>query len=115
MAQRKVNFTWELKNAGWKWEASHYEGNGIFFGKVSSPFVPSGELGTWYLWEILQNGAVLTKGSQADVLAITSSKQSQKAMKVQKQAYTTGELFGSAVPSNVKDIFNVKKETGVWD
>jgi len=32
-----------------------------------------------------------------------------------KQAYTTGELFGGAVPSNVKDIFNVKKETGGWD
>ena len=97
MAQRKVNFTWEIKNAGWKWEASHYEGNGIFYGKVTSPFVPYGEYGTWYLWEILQNGAMLTKGTQQEVDAITSSKQSQKAMKVQKA------------------FFDVKKETGVWN
>lgn len=80
---RKCNFTWELRSAGWKWEASHYEGNGIFYGKVTSPYT-SGDYGTWYLWEILQNGAVLTKGSQADVDKLTQTKGAKKAMMVQQ-------------------------------
>lgn len=81
---RKCNFTWELKGAGWKWVASHYEGGGIFYGKVTSPYVPYGEYGTWYYWEIKQNGAVLTSGSQADVDKLLSPKGTQKAMAIQQ-------------------------------
>jgi len=77
---KKVSFIWELKGAGWKWEASHYEGSGIFYGKVTSPFCPNGEYGTWYYWEIKKNGAVLTSGSQADVDILVEKKATKKAM-----------------------------------
>jgi hypothetical protein len=82
--QRKVNFIWEIPFAGWRWEASRYEGNGIFFGKVKSPFVPDGELGTWYYWDIKQNGAILVQGSQTELDKLIGSKSTQKAMEFQR-------------------------------
>jgi len=94
---KKVSFTWELKGAGWKWEATHYEGGGIFFGKVTSPFAPSGELGTWYYWEVKQNGGVLTKGSQADVDKLLSPKGTQKAMAFQQGAMDGRELVKKTI------------------
>jgi len=74
LKMKKVSFVWELKGAGWKWEASHYEGHGIFYGKVTSPYVPNGEYGTWYYKEIIQNGAILTSGNQADVDKLIETK-----------------------------------------
>ena len=62
---KKVDFTWKV--GGWTWEAEKYEGNGIFFGKVTSPIVPKGEYGTWYLWEIENEGAKLVKGNSAEL------------------------------------------------
>ncbi len=79
---KKVNFVWELKEHGWRWEASHYQGNGIFYGKVTSPFVPSGEFGTWYIWEIEQNGAILVSGNKEELDEI--KKKSQKVQIIQK-------------------------------
>lgn len=79
--KRKVDFVWELPLTTWRWEASHYEGNGIFFGKVSSPFVPKGEYGNWYLWEIEQEGAILVKGDKTLLAKIRI--QSQKKKRVQ--------------------------------
>lgn len=93
---RKCNFTWEIAGAGWKWEATHYEGSGIFYGKVTSPYSPQGEYGTWYYWEIMKNGAVLTKGSQADVDKLVQTKGSKKAMAYQQA------------------ILDVDDETKIW-
>jgi len=62
---KKVDFVWKV--GGWTWEAEKYEGNGIFFGKVTSPIVPEGEYGTWYLWEIENEGAKLVKGNSAEL------------------------------------------------
>jgi hypothetical protein len=79
---KKVSFKWELPDKSWTWEATRYEGNGIFFGKVTSPFVPEGEWGTWYLWEIERNGARLVKGDKAFIVQV--KKRSAKTMEVQK-------------------------------
>jgi hypothetical protein len=81
---KKVNFIWELQGGSWRWVATHYQGNGIFFGQVFSPFTPEGEYGTWYYWEIKQNGAVLVRGSQQELDKLLSTKQTQKAMQYQK-------------------------------
>jgi hypothetical protein len=78
---KKVNFVWSV--ADWKWEASEYQGNGIFFGKVTSPIVPDGEYGTWYLWEIEQNGAKLIKGDISE-LNILKEKIKKDTTKLQK-------------------------------
>jgi len=81
--KRKVNFIWEIPHAGWRWVATHYEGSGIFFGKVTSPFVPDGEFGSWYYWDMKQNGAILVQGSQAELDKLLGSKSTQKAMAIQ--------------------------------
>ena len=105
---KKVSFTWELKGAGWKWEATHYQGNGIFFGKVTSPYVSYGELGTWYYWEVKQNGGVLTKGSQADIDKLLDTKQTKKAMGFQ-QRLLGEDLSGSKL---VKDTIDKTRRMG---
>lgn len=64
---RKVSFTWK-NSQGWKWEASEYQGHGIFFGKVTSPYVPEGEYGTWYLWEIEKDGYAQLVEGDAELL-----------------------------------------------
>jgi hypothetical protein len=85
--QRKVSFTWQTLDGSWRWVATHYEGNGIFFGKVTSPFVPNGELGTWYVWELKENPSVrLVKGSPAELNKLLATKQTEKAIKFQKSA-----------------------------
>jgi len=81
--EKKVNFVW--KTSGWLWEATHYNGHGIFYGKVTSPFVPNGEFGTWYYWEIKQIGAVLTKGNQQELNKLLNKKQTQKDMEWQQR------------------------------
>jgi len=78
---KKVNFIWSVGD--WKWEASEYQGHGIFFGKVTSPIVPDGEYGTWYLWEIEQNGAKLIKGDISE-LNILKEKIKKDTTKLQK-------------------------------
>jgi len=79
---RKVRFVWK-NNLGWTWEASEYQGNGIFFGKVTSPYVPEGEHGTWYLWEIERDGgAVLAEGDNELLQRI--KEKSSKAAKMQQ-------------------------------
>jgi len=87
---KKVNFTWELKGKDWKWEATNYEGHGIFFGKVTSPYVPSGEYGSWYHQEIINEGAVLTKGSFDELNKLLSTEGTKKAMKFQKEFMDIG-------------------------
>ena len=77
---RKVKFIWKARD--WTWEATRYEGNGIFYGKVTTPIVPHGEYGTWYLWEIELNGAVLVKGDKARLDKIRET--SKKAMEMQR-------------------------------
>lgn len=72
MATKKVNFVWAVP--GWRWEATHYNGHGIFFGRVTSPYVPQGEYGTWYLWEIEGSGARLVKGDKKKLDEIKKKK-----------------------------------------
>jgi hypothetical protein len=81
---KKVAFTWKLP--GWTWEATRYEGNGVFYGKVTSPFTPSGEYGTWYLWEIENEGAKLVSGDGAVIDKIRQ--------KTKKTATFQKSLFG---------------------
>ena len=78
---KKVNFVWVLP--GWKWTATHYQGNGIFYGLVTSPFVTDGEYGTWYYQEIKSQGARLIVGSQTELDSLLNTKQTQKAMAYQ--------------------------------
>jgi hypothetical protein len=79
---KKVDMVWE-NNMGWKWQATNYEGNGIFFGKVTSPFVPEGEYGSFYLWEIEEDGkARLVKGDKSFLEEI--KRKSAKAIEMQK-------------------------------
>lgn len=59
-----------------------YEGHGIFYGVVTSPYVPTGEYGTWYIWEIEEVGAKLVKGDRKKLDEIR--KKSEKARKMQK-------------------------------
>ena len=65
MAQRKCSFVWKSPDGSWTWTATHYEGNGIFFGTVTSPYVPDGEMGTWYYNDIATYP--LVKGSEAEL------------------------------------------------
>jgi hypothetical protein len=81
MPKKKVNFVW--KSGNWTWEANKYEGNGIFFGKVTSPYTPEGEWGTWYLWEIEEQGAKLIKGDQT-LLDVLKEKIGRDKIKMQK-------------------------------
>ena len=84
--RRKVSFVWKTLDGSWVWTSTHYEGNGIFFGKVTSPFVPQGEYGTWYVHQLIGNPAVrLVKGTQAELNKMLNSKQTQKAMELQKK------------------------------
>lgn len=76
------DFVWKLPDGSWKWEAMKYEGNGIFYGKVTSPIVPDGEYGTWYIWDVEQNGGVLIQGNPKTYQEI--KKTSQKAQQLQK-------------------------------
>ena len=78
----KVIFAWELPNKSWKWEATKYEGNGIFFGKVTSPIVPDGEWGTWYLWDIENVDAKLGSGDKELLAKIRAG--SKKAREIQR-------------------------------
>jgi hypothetical protein len=80
---KKMVFVWKLP--GWTWEASRYEGNGIFYGKVTSPFVKDGEWGTWYLWEIEKEGARLVSGDKAVLDDIR--RKSKKATEMQKAVF----------------------------
>ena len=77
---KKMVFIWKLP--GWTWESIKYEGNGIFYGKVTSPYVPTGEYGTWYLWEIEGQGAKLVKGDKQ--LLDKIRKQSKKKAEMQR-------------------------------
>jgi hypothetical protein len=81
MPRKKVNFVWKAGN--WTWEATKYEGNGIFFGKVTSPYVPEGEYGTWYLWQIEEQGAKLVRGNKVE-LDVIREKRKKDVMKLQK-------------------------------
>lgn len=81
MPKKKVNFAWKAGN--WTWEASRYEGNGIFYGKVTTPYVPEGEWGTWYLWEIEEQGAKLIRGNKVE-LDVIREKRKKDVMKLQK-------------------------------
>lgn len=96
--RRKVHFVWEIILAGWRWEATHYEGNGIFFGRVKSPYVPEGELGTWYYWEIVNNGAVLVEGDANQLKILLSAKSAQKAMTYQQA------VMGGDTIENIKQV-----------
>lgn len=87
---RKVSFTWK-NNTGWKWEATEYQGHGIFFGKVTSPIVPEGEYGTWYLWEIEKDGKAYLVEGDKELLAKIKEK-SGKTM--ERQQKIMGTLFG---------------------
>jgi hypothetical protein len=78
---KKVDFVWKLAN--WTWEAQKYEGNGIFYGKVTTPYVPEGEYGTWYLWEIEEQGAKLVRGNKIE-LDVIREKRKKDVMKLQK-------------------------------
>lgn len=79
---KKVNMIWK-NDVGWTWEADHYEGNGIFFGKVSTPYVPEGEYGSFYLWEIEKDGrAKLVMGDQKFIDEV--KRKSKKAMDFQR-------------------------------
>lgn len=79
---KKVSFIWK-NNSGWTWTAEKYEGNGIFFGKVTSPYVPEGEYGTWYLWEIERDGNAKLIEGDAGLLA-DIKKRSEKVAKTQQ-------------------------------
>jgi len=79
---KKVGFVWK-NNSGWTWNAERYEGNGIFFGKVTSPIVPEGEYGTWYLWEIERDGGANLVEGDRELLA-EIKKRSEKAAKAQQ-------------------------------
>jgi hypothetical protein len=81
MAKKKVDFIWKYGN--WKWQATKYEGNGIFYGKVTTPYVPEGEWGTWYLWEIEEQGAKLIRGNKTE-LDVIREKRKKDVMKLQK-------------------------------
>jgi hypothetical protein len=81
MPKKKVDFVWKVAN--WTWEASRYEGNGIFYGKVTTPYVPEGEWGTWYLWEIEEQGAKLVRGNKIE-LDVIREKRKKDTMKLQK-------------------------------
>jgi hypothetical protein len=76
-----AKFVWETPDKSWRWEATKYQGNGIFFGKVTSPYVPEGEWGTWYVWEVEEN-AKLVAGDR-DALA-KMKKNSERAQTLQK-------------------------------
>jgi hypothetical protein len=79
---KKVDIMWK-NGEGWTWLATRYEGNGIFYGKVTSPFVPEGEYGTWYLWEIEEDGgAILFKGDEKFLNEI--KRKSAAAMDIQR-------------------------------
>jgi hypothetical protein len=60
---KKVHFIWATPDSRWTWTATRYEGNGIFYGRVNSPYVPDGEYGTWYLWEV-EKHANLVEGDR---------------------------------------------------
>jgi len=80
---KNVSFKWK-NNVGWTWEATKYEGNGVFFGKVTSPYVTDGEYGTWYLWELEESGSgVRLVEGDAGLLA-KIRKYSEKSMLIQK-------------------------------
>lgn len=82
--KRKVNFVWKTVDGSWTWTSTHYEGNGIFYGKVTSPFVPHGEYGTWYVHELKGNPSVrLIKGSSAELDKLLDTKQTKDAIKFQ--------------------------------
>lgn len=74
-------FVWETPDKSWRWEATKYQGNGIFFGKVTSPYVPEGEWGTWYVWEVEQN-AKLVSGDKEKLTEM--KKKSERAQTLQK-------------------------------
>lgn len=78
---RRMKVVWKTPDGSWRWVAEKYEGNGVFFGQVFSPFVPDGEYGTWYMWEVEQNARVV-EGDPKVLDAIR--KKSKKVMKVQK-------------------------------
>jgi hypothetical protein len=78
--RRKVDFIWTIGD--WRWEASHYEGNGIFYGKVTSPYTPTGEYGTWYIWEIESQGAKLVRGNPQELQEMISK--ARNAIEMQK-------------------------------
>ncbi len=81
---KKVDFVWELPGGSWRWTATEYQGHGIFFGKVTSPYTSEGEYGTWYYWEIVQNGAVLIKGNKILLNRMLEKKSVKKAMAYQQ-------------------------------
>lgn len=78
---QRLRAVWRTADGSWTWEAEKYEGNGVFYGKVTSPFVPDGEYGTWYLWEVEMN-ASLVEGDRELIDAIKNK--SKKAVRVQK-------------------------------
>jgi len=83
--KRKVSFAWETRDGSWIWTATHYEGNGVFYGKVRSPYVPYGEYGTWYIWELEGNPSViLVSGGRDELKKLLATKQTEKAIKFQK-------------------------------
>lgn len=83
--RRKVSLMWRTVDGSWTWTSTHYEGNGIFFGKVTSPFVPHGEYGTWYAHELMSNPMVkLVRGSQAELKKLLNTAQTKKAIKFQQ-------------------------------
>jgi len=83
--RRKVNFKWQTRDGSWTWTATHYEGNGVFYGEVRSPYVPHGEYGTWYVWELEQNPSViLVFGNKEELKKLLATKQTEKAIKFQK-------------------------------
>jgi hypothetical protein len=79
--KRQAKFVWQTSDKTWKWEATKYEGNGIFFGKVTSPIVPEGEWGTWYVWEVEQH-AKLIEGDSG--LLAKLKEKSKKAQRMQQ-------------------------------
>jgi len=83
--RKKVNFVRQTVDNQWKWKATHYEGNGVFYGLVTSPYVPQGEYGTWYVWELQSNPAVkLITGSPTVLKKLLDTEQTKKAIKFQR-------------------------------
>ena len=78
---QRMRVVWKTADGSWTWVAEKYEGNGIFYGKVTSPIVPQGEYGSWYIWEVEQN-ASLVEGDRKVIDAI--KEKSKKAMQMQQ-------------------------------
>lgn len=80
----KARYVWELPNGSWRWVSTRYEGSGIFYGQVFTPYTPYGEFGTWYYYEIKDNGANLVEGNKEALDITMNDPKLLGTMKMQK-------------------------------